>query len=121
MACGWNILDCVQSPYEFLKELSRVLRHKGTGIITAPYDWSPGATSVESWIGGHSQRSEMQGSAEPLLRSLMAGGSHPKALEELRLIAEENTLPWSVRIHDRGVMQYRVHMIVAEKKKSEPS
>ncbi len=117
LACSWNLLDCVKSPYDFLKELNRVLQGQGKAIITSPYDWSPGATSVENWIGGHSQRSEMLGSAEPFLRSLMAGGGHPKALEELELISEENTLPWSVRIHDRSVMQYIVHMVVAKSKK----
>ena len=112
------MLDCVQSPYDHLKELARILRPRAGAIISAPYDWNANATPVESWLGGHSQRSESQGASDIMLRSLLAGGDHPCAVQELELISEAGALPWSLRLHDRSSMKYLVHLVVVRKKAS---
>lgn len=110
-AAALNLLDCLTSPHAALIELGRVLSSAGRAILTTPYDWSPATTSPEAWIGGHSQRGPHAGAAEPLLRRLLSGeeGAEPG----LQLIAEMNDLPWQVRLHDRSMMQYRVHLLVA--------
>jgi SAM-dependent methyltransferase/uncharacterized protein YbaR (Trm112 family) len=110
-----NALDCVWSPYDHLKELARILMPGSRGIVSTPYDWAANATPVESWLGGHSQRSRHKGSSEAVLRSLLAGGDHPNAVEKLELISEEE-LPWTLRLHDRSFMEYLVQMIVVQKK-----
>jgi SAM-dependent methyltransferase/uncharacterized protein YbaR (Trm112 family) len=114
-----NVLDCVGSPYDHLKELARILKHKAGAIVTTPYDWTANATSVESWIGGHSQRSESRGASEIVLRSLLAGGGHPNAIEELELVSETSDMPWNLRLHDRSLVKYMVHMIVVRKRKTD--
>lgn len=114
LAVSLNLLDCVTSPYDHLKELARVLSSKSCGIIATPYDWSANATPVGSWLGGHSQRSPYQGASEAILRSLLAGGDHPNALAELALISEQE-IPWSLRLHDRSHMQYQVQMTMVQK------
>lgn len=116
LGASLNVLDCVGSPYDHLKELARILKADARAIVTTPYDWTVNATPVESWIGGHSQRSENRGSSEVLLRSLLAGGGHPNAIEELELISEAGDMPWTLRLHDRSFMKYMVHMVVARKK-----
>lgn len=109
-----NVLDCVNSPYDHLKALSRVLRNDGGGLISTPYDWSANATAVEAWLGGHSQRSPEDRTADSVLRSLLAGGGHPSAIENLVLLFEEN-MPWELRLHDRSRMEYLVHLITVRK------
>jgi SAM-dependent methyltransferase/uncharacterized protein YbaR (Trm112 family) len=118
LATSLNVLDCVQSPYDHLRELGRILRPRGTAILSAPYDWNANATPVESWLGGHSQRSENQGASDVMLRSLLAGGDHQYAVQELELVSETGNLPWSLRLHDRSFMQYLVHLVVVRKKAS---
>ncbi len=113
-----NVLDCVNSPYEHLQSLSRILMPDARAIISTPYDWSASATPVESWLGGHSQRSEIHGDGREMLRILLAHGSHPMCVENLELVSEFEAIPWSVRLHDRCVMQYLVHMIIARKGKN---
>jgi SAM-dependent methyltransferase/uncharacterized protein YbaR (Trm112 family) len=110
-----NVIDCVWSPYDHLKELARILMPGSRAIVSTPYDWTANATPVESWLGGHSQRSKHKGSSEYVLRSLLAGGDHPNAVEKLELISEEE-LPWTLRLHDRSFMEYIVHMIIVQKK-----
>lgn len=105
-----NIIDCVQAPYNFLLEIKRLLREGGGGIVCTPYDWSPGATPVEAWIGGHSQRGPTRGAAEPFLRSLL-DGTHPHAVPGLRIVAEDPDVPWHVRLHARSTMLYRNHLL----------
>jgi SAM-dependent methyltransferase/uncharacterized protein YbaR (Trm112 family) len=114
LATSLNLLDCVGSPYEHLASLGRALRPGGRALVATPYDWSPGATPVEAWVGGHSQRGPEGGSSEQALRALLTPGGHPAALGGLRLIGEVPALPWPVRIHDRGTMHYAVHLAVAE-------
>ena len=110
-----NVLDCIWSPYDHLKELARILIPNAHAIVSAPYDWSANATPVESWLGGHSQRSENKGASEVVLRSLLRGGGHPNAIEILELISEQD-IPWTLRLHDRSFMEYLVQMIVVRKK-----
>lgn len=109
-----NLLDCVASPRDVLEATARLLAPGGKTWITTPYDWSPGATPFEAWLGGHSQRGPARGAAEPVLRALL-DGTHPAAIPGLELVAEEDDLPWRVRLHDRSVMEYRVHLVVARR------
>jgi SAM-dependent methyltransferase/uncharacterized protein YbaR (Trm112 family) len=116
LAASLNVLDCVRSPYDHLKELARILKHDAGALISTPYDWTANATPVESWLGGHSQRSENRGSSEMMLRSLLAGGGHPQEIEDLEIVSEAEKIPWSMRLHDRSFMKYPVHMIAVRKK-----
>jgi SAM-dependent methyltransferase len=118
-----NVLDCVQSPRDALAELARVLAPGGVALVTTPYDWSPGATPYEQWLGGHSQRGETEGAGEPVLRALLNSGldsgltpgAHPAAVEGLEILAEAEDLPWHLRLHDRSTVEYRVHGLVLRK------
>ncbi len=115
LAVSMNLLDCVYAPKEFLTSLGHVLRTGGKAILTCPYDWSPAATPVEAWLGGHSQRSPMAGDSEAILRTLLTPGAHPSSLNTLKLLAERTELPWQVRLHDRSTMTYKLHLVVAER------
>ena len=115
LAVNMNLLDCVGAPRELLTSLARMLKGCGKVILTCPYDWSPGATPMEAWLGGHSQRSPLAGSCEAVLRTLLTAGAHPSSINTLKLIAERDNLPWQVRLHDRSTMAYKVHLVVAER------
>ncbi|OPY13384.1 MAG: hypothetical protein A4E69_01676 [Syntrophus sp. PtaB.Bin138] len=110
-----NVLDCVWSPYDYLKEIGRILMPGGNAVLSTPYDWTANATPVEAWLGGHSQRSAHQGSSPDILRSLLSGGGHPNKIEALELVSEKD-LPWTLRLHNRSVMEYLVHLTVIGKK-----
>ncbi|MDR3674028.1 MAG: methyltransferase domain-containing protein [Acidobacteriota bacterium] len=110
-----NLLDCVSSPYDHLRELTRVLRPGGAALLSTPYDWSQYTTAVESWIGGHSQRSENLGRSADILRSLFENGSHPQAIKGMALAAEADNVPWTLRLHDRSIMTYFSHLLVGRK------
>ena len=112
VAASLNVLDCVPSPRDALRELARVVQPGGTAVIATPYDWSSAATPVEAWIGGHSQRGAHRGAAEPVLRALLAE-------EPLEIIAEEESVPWRVRLHERSTVEYAVHLVVARKRSDE--
>jgi SAM-dependent methyltransferase/uncharacterized protein YbaR (Trm112 family) len=111
-----NLLDCAYSPLALLQELTRVLRPGAAVVIAAPYDWTPSATPVEAWIGGHSPRSLGGGGSAPVLRALLTPGGHPMGVAGLEIVAELDDIPWSVRMHDRSVVGYRVHLVVAARR-----
>jgi SAM-dependent methyltransferase len=110
-ATALNVLDCVASPLDMLIALKDVLRAGGTALLSTPYDWSAAATSPAAWIGGHSQRGPHAGASEPLLESLLSGGSHPSAVQSLRRIASIEHFPWHARLHDRSSVTYDVHVV----------
>lgn len=110
-----NVLDCVYSPIELLEELERVLVTDGWLLASSPYDWSAGTTAPASWIGGHSDRGELHGAAEPLLRQLLSPGGHSQSLGSLRLREEAEAIDWTIRVHDRSCVQYQVHAFAAQK------
>lgn len=109
-----NVLDCASSPLNYLQSAARVTAVSGKMILACPYDWSTGATPIEGWLGGHSQRCEGQGASDTTLRSLLTPGHPAHAFPNLQLVAEQDDLPWHVRLHDRSTMKYRVHLLVAE-------
>lgn len=110
-----NVLDCVTSPHEHLTEAARVLAPGGRAVFTTPYDWSPNATPFEAWIGGHSQRGTDRGESAPVLEALLTPGAHPAAVEGLRIVDSEASLPWRLTTHDRSATVYDVHLVVVEK------
>ena len=112
-AVSLNLLDCVASPLDLLRETARVLGPGALAIIASPYDWSPSATAIEAWIGGHSPRSLGGGASDAVLRALLTPGGHPASVTELRLVAERDGVPWSVRLHDRSAVGYRLHLALA--------
>ena len=115
LAVSLNVLDCLSAPTEFLVSLQRVLRAGGKAILTCPYDWSPAATPLEAWLGGHSQRSPSAGASETVLRTLLTPAANPNYLRGLELLDECEQLPWHVRLHARSTMTYQVHLVVAER------
>ena len=116
LAASFNVLDCVASPRDALAELARVLAPGGLALVTTPYDWSPGATPFEQWLGGHSQRGSCAGASEPVLRALLTPGAHPAGVSGLEIVAEAESLPWRLRLHDRSVMEYSVHGLVLRRR-----
>jgi SAM-dependent methyltransferase/uncharacterized protein YbaR (Trm112 family) len=114
LAVGLNILDCVRAPCGLLTEVVRVVQPGGALALTTPYDWSPAATPVEAWLGGHSQRGPGGGSSEPWLRRLLTPGAHPQSVAGIRITADIDRLPWTVRLHDRSHVHYDVHAVMAE-------
>jgi SAM-dependent methyltransferase/uncharacterized protein YbaR (Trm112 family) len=114
LAVALNVLDSTYAPRQFLESIGASLEEGGKVVLTCPYDWSPGATPLESWLGGHSQRSPAAGASETVLRSLLTPGSSG-AVPGLRIAAERDDLPWQLRLHDRSTMAYRLHLLVAER------
>lgn len=112
-ATALNVLDCVSSPMELLQSLSEGVRPGGRLIVSTPYDWSAAATPFECWLGGHSQRGPDAGSGVPVLRRILTPGAHPQSIPRLELLAEADDVPWAVRLHDRSIMRYLVHVIIA--------
>jgi SAM-dependent methyltransferase len=108
-AASVNVIDCLAAPAEALAEIARVLRPGGTALIATPYDWSPTATPVEQWLGGHSQRGPHRGASEPVLLRLLSEAG-------LAVVSEQSSVPWRLRLHDRGTMEYAVHIVTARRR-----
>ena len=110
-----NVLDCVHSPLTALQEIERTLLPGGQCLLASPYDWSASATPTESWLGGHSQRSETAGSPATIIRQLLTSGKHPSSLKNMQILATNENASWQVRLHERATMQYGCDMLAVEK------
>ncbi len=109
-----NLLDCVPDPAALLHALAAALRPGGTLLLATPFDWATRATPAQHWIGGHSQRGEGSGAAEPLLLSLLTEGGHPRSVAGL-VVAGTGEQAWHTRLHDRSAVQYWSHLAAARK------
>ncbi|MGE4298167.1 MAG: methyltransferase domain-containing protein [Desulfovibrionaceae bacterium] len=114
LATSCNLLDCVASPCDHLRALGRVLAPGAAAVVATPFDWSGGATPVEAWLGGHSQRGPGAGDSARMLRGLFAPHGL-LAADGLSLEREVADQPWAVRLHDRAVMHYLAHIAVVRK------
>jgi SAM-dependent methyltransferase len=111
LATSMNLVDCVQSPLDHLKTVGRVVRPGGSLLLATPFDWSPGATALEAWIGGHSPRGTAGGSSRAILRALVTG-DHPAGVSGLEVLDELDGFDWAVRLHERAIMRYLVDLYV---------
>lgn len=110
-----NVVDCTPAPIELIRSAAALVARGGVMIIATPFDWNPSVTPVHAWIGGHSPRGFFHGKSEEILRSILTPGSHPVSIEGFSIVAEERDLPWHVRIHDRAIMKYNLHMLIAKR------
>jgi SAM-dependent methyltransferase/uncharacterized protein YbaR (Trm112 family) len=115
-ATALNVFDSVQSPYDLLVSIEKCLAPSGTAVLACPYDWSTGATPMESWIGGHSQRGKAHGASEPFLRSLLTPDAHPMSIQDLEIVAEVEDQEWNLRVHDRSRTVYNTHLLGLRKR-----
>lgn len=111
-AAALNLLDCVASPPALLESMDRLVRPGGAAVLATPFDWSSGATRVEAWLGGHSQRGPQDGASEAVLRLLVTPGAHPQSTRRLAPAGEPVEVDWAVRLHERSTMLYRAHVVV---------
>lgn len=111
MVVAMNLLDCVALPRDLLAVIRAMLKKGGSALISTPYDWSPNATPVEAWIGGHSQRGPDKGAAEPLLRALLTPGAHPQSVDGFTIAGEIEDVPWMTRLHERSTVAYSTHLL----------
>ena len=104
MAVSLNVLDCLADPYRHLQSLGAMLRPGGLGYLATPYDWSPQATQLGGWIGGHSQRGDDEGDPVRRMRALLT-----RARTGLEVVAERDGLDWEVRPYRRSRTLYSCH------------
>jgi SAM-dependent methyltransferase len=105
-----NLLDCVPAPLGLLMECGRVAAPGAPVLFSSPYDWSPNATAMSEWIGGHSQRSASGGSSVAELRRVLSADCAAGVDTGLVLEAERDDVPWHVMTGERSTMEYRVHL-----------
>jgi SAM-dependent methyltransferase/uncharacterized protein YbaR (Trm112 family) len=103
LATSLNLVDVVGDPRGAIAECARVVRPGGKAVFSTPYDWTPTATPVEHWLGGHSQRGGHGGASEPVFRALLA--------ESFAIESEQRGVPWRLRLHDRSSIEYLVHVL----------
>jgi len=111
-----NLLDCVPRPLNLLAEVGRVLVPKAYALFSSPYDWSPQATAMDQWLGGHSQRSASGGSSVAELRRVLSADCAAGVETGLVLEAERDGVPWRVQTSERSTMEYAVHLALLRRK-----
>lgn len=112
-ALSCNVVDSVDVPVFHLAETGRVMRKGSEAVIASPYDWSAKVTELSRWIGSHSQRSDSAGSSASEMRRLLSDAS-PEAMDIcLRMVREQDQVPWRVYVHERSTMDYETHVMIA--------
>jgi hypothetical protein len=100
----------VASARDHVLALGEQLATGGKAVLACPYDWMAGGSPVDAWLGGVS-RAANSGDCERALRALFGPGG---ASSGLAVVAEEESLPWHIRLHQRSTSRYLVHLLVLE-------
>lgn len=114
---AFNVIDSTTSPVELLQSIDRALIPGGHAVLVTPYDWTPGATPIEGWLGGHSQRSPDAGDSAAMLRRMFGTADRAGWIPGLEHVAEADEILWSVRLHERAVTRYREHLLLVRKRR----
>lgn len=108
-----NSLDSVPSPVGLLQSMASVTSIDAIAQIACPFDWSAAVTPIQSWLGGHSQRAEHAGLSDTVLKQILR--ESPELSRQWRIASEQDNLPWTVRLHDRSRMNYRLHALTLQR------
>ena len=98
-----NVMDCVQSPMEYLMELHRTSKEFHS---FCPYDWSTNVTEFRQWIGGHNSFSTWKGDPNSILEYLLSEHSPIEELRTAKILRKKENIDWNIRLHDRSTMKY---------------
>jgi hypothetical protein len=101
----------VRSPLGHLIELGRVLAPGAPALLSTPYDWSIGATTLDQWIGGHSQRGPAGGSSADELRRILSPDTAAGVDTGLTIAEERDGVPWRVYGNERSTTEYSLHLL----------
>jgi SAM-dependent methyltransferase len=52
LICGFNLIDRLQSPQEFLESIKARLTPGGVLVLSSPYTWLEEFTPKTKWLGG---------------------------------------------------------------------
>jgi SAM-dependent methyltransferase len=115
-ALSLNVLDSIQSPLGHLMEMGRVLAAGARALLSSPYDWSPTATPLAHWLGGHSQRTASGGSSVAELRRILSIDAAAGVDTGLLITGERDRVPWRVYANERASMDYAVHLLSLQRK-----
>lgn len=111
-----HTLDSVAAPAGLLMELARLTRPGGRVMIASPFDWSPAVTSIDHWLGGHSQAASHGARGDRVLAQVLTGPDDPAThpgLASLRVLARDD-IAWRVRLHARAMTTYTTHCVACE-------
>jgi SAM-dependent methyltransferase/uncharacterized protein YbaR (Trm112 family) len=108
-ALALNVLDCVTAPRDMLAVLRALLVEGGVALVCTPFDWTPGATPVGNWIGGHSQSGRDKGAAEPMMEELLSVASNANSVAGFAITDTISAARWVTRLHDRSTVHYQVY------------
>jgi len=97
-----NLLDCVADPPGLVASIARLLRPGGLAVVATPFDWSTNATPPAAWPGARALRE-----AASDLPALLAGAG-------LRACNAAVDHDWTLRLHARAAMTYRVSVVCVE-------
>ncbi len=111
-AMAFNMLDCVQSPRDFLAVLRGLLPVDGQAVLSTPFDWTPGATPAGNWIGGNRQHTGHKGDPVLALKSLLTSDDHPLAVKGFDIVEEIEDAHWTTRLHERSTVNYNVLTLI---------
>jgi len=106
-----NVLDSTPSPLQLLQSAGRLLAPGGKLLLSCPFDWSPRATPVDQWLGGHSQRGPHGGDSAAILHETLGNWQAQQPADALQIIAARDDVPWRMYVHERSHVEYRTHCL----------
>lgn len=93
-----NIFELIE-PKPLLSMLAKQVCKNGSLVLSDPYDFERGARSVREPVGEETVRKMLERKGFALTKNTK----------------KPNRLPWSLRLYDRAVLQYRVDLIIGKK------
>lgn len=98
------LLDSCQDPGLVLAQAEALLRPGGRLVVTCAYAFQEAITPRERWFHAQTLRAALSGGAPFLGYTL-----------NLRLLEDEDGIPWPLRLSDRLVHTHATHWIVSQK------
>jgi 2-polyprenyl-3-methyl-5-hydroxy-6-metoxy-1,4-benzoquinol methylase/uncharacterized protein YbaR (Trm112 family) len=109
-----NVFDAVSAPRKLLVAMRDMLKPGANAVLATPYDWSH-TTPMEKWVGGRFHVNPEDSTPESLVRKMLSPQNNPQAVKNLSLIGDIEEHPWELRIHDRHISNYSVHIFACER------
>jgi SAM-dependent methyltransferase/uncharacterized protein YbaR (Trm112 family) len=110
LVASLNVIENVKVPLILLGQMNALLKTSGMLLFSSPYEWREDFCESGEWLENASMDSPT------MIRGILKGDIFPSTGFSYEIVEEHDSVPWTLKHHDRYYSIYLAHLFKARKR-----